>query len=307
MEPWRELAERQAGVLAWRQLPDVGVTRAMARNKLASERWQRRTESVLTTTTGPLSVEQERWVAVLHCGPDAMLGGLSALAVRGLKGWSRDAVMVTVPNQDSIEPVAGIQVFRTRRTRSRLLMTDEPLPCCRVEPAALLWAAHEPNPRSAAGLLAAVVQQRLSDAPALLTWVDTLRPLRRAADFRALLRDIDGGSQSLGEVEVVRMCRTYGLVLPSRQCARTDRSGRQRFTDCEWELPDGRVLVLEVDGAFHVDVGHYTEDVRRQRGLTRPDRIIVRCTTQELRREPWVVAGDLVALGVPRDPSAAAG
>lgn len=306
MDSWRALADQQAGVLSWRQLAELDVSRGVIRHKLASERWRRRTESVLTTTTGPLSPEQERWVAVLHCGPDAMLGGLTALAVHGLTGWTRDEVTVIVANPDSFQHVDGIRPFRTRRPLERLRGPGA-LPCCRVEPAALLWAAHERNPRSAAGLLAAVVQQRLTTATSLLTWVDTLRPLRRAADFRALLRDIEGGSESLGEVDVVRMCRAYGLALPVRQRGRTDRSGRRRYTDCEWDLPDGRTLILEVDGAFHLEVGQYTEDVRRQRGLTRPDRIVIRATTDELRREPWVVAGDLVALGVPRDPDAAAG
>ncbi|MGG5259279.1 hypothetical protein [Phycicoccus avicenniae] len=306
MDPWTELAERQAGALAWRQLHELGVTRSLVRNKLASGRWARRTESVLTTTTGPLSDEQRHWVAVLHCGPDAMLGGLTALGLHGLSRWERDEVCVIVRNADSFEPVDGISLFRTRR-RPAVLRGEHDLPRCRVEPAALLWAAHEPHPRSASGLLAAVVQQGLTTPERLLTWVDILRPLRRAGAFRELLHDIEGGAQSLGEVDVARLCRTWGLVAPHRQRCRVDRSGRQRFTDCEWDLPDGRVLVLEVDGAFHLDVEQYTDDVRRQRGLTTPERSVIRCTTEELRREPWSVGADLVALGVPRVAAPAAG
>ena len=84
MGTWGELAAVQAGALSHRQLTELKVTRATVRNKLESGRWQRRTEEVITTTTGPMSVEQHRWVAVLHCGPGALVGGLSAAAVHGL-------------------------------------------------------------------------------------------------------------------------------------------------------------------------------------------------------------------------------
>ena len=150
------------------------------------------------------------------------------------------------------------------------------------------------------GAVTAAVQQRLTTPEHLLGWVRTLRPLRRAAELRELLGDVAGGSQSLAEVDVLRLCRSWGLAAPRRQKRRRDRSGRARFTDCEWDLPDGRVLVLEVDGAFHIDVESYTEDVRRHRGLTTDRRIVIRCTAQELRHEPLGLLQDLIALGVPR-------
>lgn len=67
----------------------------------------------------------------------------------------------------------------------------------------------------------------------------------------------------------------------------------------EWQLPDGRTLVLEVDGGFHMEAEHWEDDLARQRALAATDRIIVRCTPRELRDEPERVARDLLALGVP--------
>ena len=142
METWAELAAAQAGVLSWRQLRELEVTRAFARNKLASVGGPQRTEQVLTTTTGPLSTEQRHWLAVLHCGPEAMVGGLTAAAVHGLRNWARDDVYVIVANDDSFEPVPGVKTFRTRR-RLRLMRHPSPLPTCALEPAVLLWAAHD--------------------------------------------------------------------------------------------------------------------------------------------------------------------
>lgn len=73
-----------------------------------------------------------------------------------------------------------------------------------------------------------------------------------------------------------------------------------RFTDCEWRLADGRTLVLEPDGGFHMEVEHWEDDISRQRALTATDRVIVRCTSPEMRDEPQRVAADLRRLGVPR-------
>jgi very-short-patch-repair endonuclease len=72
-----------------------------------------------------------------------------------------------------------------------------------------------------------------------------------------------------------------------------------RFTDCEWPLPDGRVLVLEVEGIFHMEAEQWEADMVRQRALADPMRLILRCTSRELRDDPAQVARDLRRLGVP--------
>ena len=125
-----------------------------------------------------------------------------------------------------------------------------------------------------------------------------MRPLRRAALFRTVLREIEGGAQSLAEMELGRLCRRLHLPLPRRQRRRRDSSGRWRYLDCEWVLPDGTLLVLEIDGGFHMDVEHWEDDLARQRRLSTPGRLIVRCSARELRDEPEAVFTDLHALGL---------
>lgn len=79
-------------------------------------------------------------------------------------------------------------------------------------------------------------------------WAAVLKPLRRSRLFRTALNEIGGGAQSLAELDVARICRRFGLPKPRPQTLRRDGAGRKRFTDCEWQLADGRLLVLEVDG-----------------------------------------------------------
>jgi hypothetical protein len=286
-------------MLSQRQLTELGVTRATVRNQLRAERWQQHTSSVFSTTTGPLSWEQRLWRAVLHAGPGSLVGGLTALKALGLRNWDRDDITVLVDNQLSFEDLDGVTFFRTRRPIAQM-RARAALPLCRPAPAVLLFAGYEVNSRTAHGAIAACVQQRLTDVPELARWLRRLRPLRRSRQFGALLDDLGGGAQSLAEVDMHRACRRAGIVPPRAQRARRDRSGRLRYTDAEWPLPDGRVLVLEVDGAFHDDVLQAAADRARNRKLTSADRIVISCSAYELRHDPDSVMEDLIALGVPR-------
>lgn len=301
MPGWRGVADAQAGLISRAQLSELGITAARVRAQVDSERWVLRSPQVVSTTTGALTREQTMWLGVLHVGRGALVGGLSAAEVHGLAGWHRDDITVLVPpNLDARMTVPGVRLVRTRRALDDLRSRRGRLPVAQLEPAILLFAAYERSRRTAEGVLAAAVQQQLTDPATLLSWIERMRPLRRAKHFQGVLAEIAGGAQSVAELDVRRMCRAHRLAPPARQTKRRDSEGRLRFTDCEWPLPDGRVLVLEVDGAFHMDVEHWEDDISRQRRLSSPDRTIVRCTSRELRDEPERVARDLELLGVPR-------
>ncbi|HWJ81494.1 MAG TPA: hypothetical protein VNS55_04580 [Nocardioides sp.] len=301
MRDWRKIAASQAGLITRAQLEVVGVRRWTVSHRVQTERWQQLTPTVVTTTTGALTREQLLWLGVLHAGDGSLLGGLTAAERLGLRNWQRDDVTVLVPYGRGLPShVDGIRFVRSRRDLEPMRLRTIRPACCRLEPAVLMFAAADRSERTAQGVLAAVVQQRLSTPELLAQWVGRLAPLRRTKLIERTLADIAGGAQSLAEIDIGRMCGSFGLVPPRRQVRRRDAHGRFRFTDCEWVLADGRTLVLEVDGAFHMEVGHWEEDIARQRGLTDPRRLVVRCTSRELRDEPDQVASDLLALGVPR-------
>ncbi|SDK32258.1 hypothetical protein SAMN05428985_103577 [Nocardioides sp. YR527] len=278
------------------QLTAAGMTRWSVAHRVESGRWQLLSPTVIATTTGDLNDEQRIWHAVLHAGDGAMAGGLTAASLAGLRNWHRDQINVLVPySRGRPSPLTDVRFTRIRRS---LRAAGSP-PRCRIEPAVLLFAAADRSERTAQGVLAAVVQQQLTSPGSLLEWLDRLAPLRRASTLRRAIEDIDGGAQSLAEMDVRRMCGSFGLAKPTRQVKRRDADGRVRYTDCEWQLPDGRTLVLEVDGGFHMEAEHWEDDLARQRALAATNRIIVRCTARELRDEPERVARDLLALGVP--------
>jgi hypothetical protein len=108
----------------------------------------------------------------------------------------------------------------------------------------------------------------------------------------------------LSELDVAALCRSFGIAQPERQVVRLDPSGRRRYLDCEWWLPDGSVVVLEIDGAHHMDARHWAADMKRDRREVVRGRRVLRCTAYEARHEPGSIAEDLIALGIPRVVSA---
>lgn len=300
-DEWQRWAGTQRGLITRAQLRALGVDRWAVRHRVNSGRWLELTPTVLCTTTGELSRAQLMWLGVLHGGVGSLVGDLSAAELAGLRNWHRDDVTVVVSKDARPgEGYPGIVFVKTRRDLAELRHPGRgELPRLRLEPAVLRFASVQRSTRTAEGVLTAVVQQRLTSPERLLEWVNRLGPLRGARRFRGVLNEIAGGAQSTSELDVTRMCKRFGLTLPSRQVRRRDASGRVRYTDCEWRLSDSRVLVLEVDGSFHMEVDHWEDDLARQRALTSPHRLVVRCTSRELRDEPDRVARDLSALGVP--------
>ena len=292
------LTAHQSGLVARRQLNALGYDADLVRNQLAAGRWSARSSTVVSVFTGPLGWRERVWLGVLHAGGTALVGGLTALEWHGLKHWHRDDVTVLVDDELAFDPVDGITFFRTRRPLTAMRDPYEELPLCRIEPAALLFAGYEHSSRTAQGLLAAVIQQRLSTPESMRRQLEMMRPLRRAKVFRAALTEIEGGAHSMAELDIGRVCRRFGFPKPRRQSRRRDSAGRVRFTDCEWLLPNGVTLVVEVDGAFHMEAEHWEDDLARQRRLVTPGRVIVRCSARELRDEPEMLVTDLIALGL---------
>ncbi|MCA1982797.1 endonuclease domain-containing protein [Nocardioides nematodiphilus] len=298
---WRDIARAQCGLITRAQLASVGIRRSGVSHRIASERWQLLSATVIATTTGELTRAQRLWHAVLHAGDGALAGGLTAAEDAGLRNWSRETLTVFVPYVNDVPaPLPGISFVRSRRDLGAMRATDSAPPAIRIEPAILLFASADRSERTAQGVVAAAVQQQHSTPDALLEWIDWLRPLRRADALRRALQEIAGGAQSVAELDIRRFCRRYGFAMPRRQVKRSDASGRVRYTDCEWDLPGGVVAVLEIDGSFHMEVEHWEDDIARQRALTSPNRLVIRCTARELREDDAGLARDLRRLGVPR-------
>jgi hypothetical protein len=159
--------------------------------------------------------------------------------------------------------------------------------------AAVIAASTFSRPRGACGILAATVQQRLARPSDLIEAVDRSPRVRHRAALLAAVHDIAQGSHALSEIDFIRLCRAAGLPEPVRQAIRADRFGRRRYLDAEWILPDGRRVVVEVDGALHLVARSWWDDQLRQNELAIGGDVVLRFPTVVVRCEPTRVVDQL--------------
>jgi hypothetical protein len=190
-------------------------------------------------------------------------------------------------------------VHESRRLVPTDLVMADGLPRLGAARSAIDAAAWQPHVRYACALLAAVVQQGICSPLDLAATLATVGRVRHKQPMRLAIADITGGAEALGEIDIARMCRRFGVLPPHRQEMRLDRSGRRRFLDCEWRLRVGSIVVLEVDGSHHRLVEHWESDLRRERDLVISGRRVLRCTASEARMDQSALVADLLALGVP--------
>jgi hypothetical protein len=301
MTPLAEAA-RLAGVLRRDRPEQYELTRSFVRAQVDAGRWTWWGDHVVLTQNAAPSRRQLMWVALLDAGPPAALASHTALEIAGFTGFAREAsrIHVVVPRGARCAPLPGLQVHESRRLDPDDVVLDKGLARTGTARSALDAAAWQASPRFACALVAAVAQQRLCSTLDLADEMGQVGRIRHKAHLRLALEDLAGGSTTTGEADVLRLCRRFRLLPPRRQVRRNDSDGRPRYLDCEWTLSDGQVVVLEVDGRHHLEVGSWQADMRRDRALVVSGRKVLRATNLELRLDPAPLARDLMALGVPR-------
>lgn len=295
------LAALQAGVALRSQLHRTGLTPDAVRAQLDAGRWQSWGHHVVVLHNAEPTRRQLMWAAVLDAGPAAALASHSALELAGFVPFAAEAAKVhlLVPRGTKVAQHGGVVVHESRRVDATRHVRHEGISCTPVERSALDAAAWQPWPRFACSMVAAVVQQRLTTAQRLEVELGRVGRIRHKAHLRAALRDIAGGAEALSELDLLKLCRRFRLMPPTQQRRRRGADGRVRYLDAEWRLTGGELLVLEVDGAHHLDVGHWQADMRRERTVVLSGRRVLRATSFEVRAEPQLIAADLRAAGVP--------
>jgi very-short-patch-repair endonuclease len=151
------------------------------------------------------------------------------------------------------------------------------------------WAADDDR---ACALLAAGVQQRLVRPDELARVLSALPTANRRRLLLATVADIAGGSHSLAELDLVRLCRRHRLPPPAQQATRRDAVGRHRWLDAFW--PDWG-LHVEIDGGTHTEVRGWWADMRRQNELWIHGDRVLRFPAPTLRTDPTAVAAQIRA------------
>ncbi|QDW62245.1 hypothetical protein [Oerskovia sp. KBS0722] len=282
-----QLAARQAQVVTRTQLAELGVNRFHVASQLSARRWQLGAPEVLVLYSGPLSPDTRLWLGVLAATAPAAIGAWTGLALHGLRGWERPGMHLVVRRGSRPPRLAGFVVHESRRPAPEDIESRRGLPVHRVERCAIDAAAWQTSPRTAVGLLAAVVQQRLTTPERLWEQLDRVGKVRFHRLMRASIADIRGGADALSEIDFSALCDEHGFPSPHRQVRRQDARGLWRFLDAEWDLPGGRRLVVEIDGIGHMEATRWYDDLLRGAELG-PDEgtVTIRLPAAAARIEP---------------------
>lgn len=274
-----DLGRTQGNMLGRRQLYALGCTRSDVRAEIQARRWFKRGKQCVQV--GEPDETSQWWRALIEVGPAAVLDGVSALLVAGLRTLTADRIHVAVPQGAWFRRCRGVHVHETRRYREQdVIRAGVP----RMKPGiaavhAALWA---PSDKAAALFIVAPFQQRLMSAADLTEAVDQVKRNRRRTLLRGLLHDVCEGVESLGEREFAAACRRRGFPRPTRQVARRLPGGRVVY-DTVWE---DYGLVVEIDGAQHLDVAIAASDTLKQNAAALDGKVVLRIPNFAFRADP---------------------
>ena len=291
VEPWRELAEAQAGVVSRTQLLDLGMSSGAIASRLRSGRWSRLLPGVYLTWTGPRSDLTSVWAAVLYAGGASAAGGLTALWLWGVVPVAPDVVTVCVPSSRRVTGQPGLRVAIRRGWDPAVHPAALP-PRLRVEEALLDAVAAVDDEARCVDLVLRAVNRRHTTAARVLGALAQRRRMRWRRLVEELLTDVDDGVRSTLELRWARdVERRHRLPRGERNAADVDAAGRRRYRDVRlrrWGV------VVELDGREAHPDGAVFRDRARDNAVVERGEVPLRYGWREVASDPCGVAAQVV-------------
>jgi very-short-patch-repair endonuclease/predicted transcriptional regulator of viral defense system len=292
-----ELAGRQHGVVASRQLEALGWSTSAIGRLVAAGRLHRVHRGVYAVGHRVLPADGHRLAAVLACGDAALASHATAAAIWGLRHGTGRLVQVTVGADRGHRSRAGIRVHRAGdlTPADHALVRAIPVTSVARTLADLGDVAPATHVRSA---FAAAERIQLLDMAAIDAALSAAGTRRRGPRILGeLLRAHDPRwSQTRSDLELAMLDLLEAHDLPAGE-VNAWVAGRY-VADILW--PDRR-LVVEVDSdRYHRSPSARRADARRDHDLRRLGYQVLRITEHDLADEPRAVAQRLRrALAVP--------
>ena len=290
-----QLAEAQSYVVRRSQLAELGVTRHHVRRQLGAQRWILLESQVVMLHTGTPTRVQWRWSAVLQCGTSAVLGGLSALEQDGLRGWARQRVHVLVPVGIRPRVPAEVVLHTTLALEEHEIDRRSGCPATVTARSAIDAARWARGPREAAGVIIAAVQQGLATPDELAGTLARFDKVKQQLAIEQAISDAAGGHDSVAEADVARLVARAGLPAPRTQGLVMTSAGARRV-DLVVDLPDGQVLVLEVDGVHHSDPDVRANDAAKDAAVIAAGHQVLRIPALAIRTRQETIVRQLTAI-----------
>jgi very-short-patch-repair endonuclease len=289
-----ELAARQHGVVARRQLLAVGAGEHAIRYRVAERRLHAIHPGVYAVGHSLLAPRAHCLAAVLACGESAVLSHRSAAALWGLRPPPAGLIDVTIPSKGGRRR-ASVALHVTRSLDSGDVTRCDGIPC--TTPArTLVDLACVATSRTLERALEQSLVLRLFDRRALEVALAGASGRRGAGTLRRLLADLPDDPPAVrSELERRFLDLVRGARLPMPVI-----NGRLAGYEVDFHWPEER-LVVETDGRATHDTAHaFERDHRRDLDLELAGWHVLRLTWRQLVAEPSRVTAMLRARVTPR-------
>ncbi len=282
------LAGRQHGVVARRQLLQLGFSRDQVTRLRASHRLHVVHRGVYAVGHRVLSEKGHWMAAVLACGPGALLSHRSAARLRGLQRPSPSYVEVTVPSRRG--RISGVRAYICALVQPQDRDTLEGIPCTSVALTLLNLAGVAPRRGVERACDEAEVQEVFD-----LAAIDDVLARRRGCHGAPLLRAVLA-EHAIGttltrpglEERTLRLLDAAAIPRPQVNVRLSCGGGAAPEVDFLWRA---QRLVLETDGGrFHSTRSQIERDRRKEVVLVRAGYRVLRATWLQVEREPRSVA-----------------
>jgi hypothetical protein len=297
-----ELAGRQYGVVARRQLIALGLKSTAIARRVAAGRLHRIHAGVYAVGHPVLGPNGRRMAAVLACGPGAALSHASAGALWELRPSAAVLTDVSVPRPGG-QRRPRLRIHRAPDLRPDEITTKDAIPV--TSPArTLLDLAAILQRRALEQALDRAEVQRLTDYPALAALARAHPGHHGAGKLTAALNTHHAATTlTKGKLEerFLTLCRDHGLPTP---LVNTWPAGKE----VDFLFAAQRLIVETDSWRYHKTRRAFENDRRRDAHHTRAGYRTLRFTHRQLTNEPHTVAAAVrAALGSLRSTRPGAG
>ena len=285
----RELAVRQSGVLAARQLTRAGLTKNAINSKVRAGRWRRMYRGVYATFSGEPTRLAQLWAAVLGAGPGAMLSHQTAAELARLTDRPGELVHVTVPSTRRVAKTPGMVIHYSTRAREALHPARLP-PQTRIEETVLDLANAARTLDDACGWVTRSLQRGLTTRASMAYYMELRSKIRWRTELAELLTLDTAGLHSVLELRYRRdVERPHGLPRGTRQ-ARFRRGNHNEYRDVLYEA---FLTAVELDGELaHLGEARW-RDARRDNAAAADGIVTLRYSWFDVTKSPCQVAAEV--------------
>jgi predicted transcriptional regulator of viral defense system len=281
-------ATAQHGVIARRQLLELGLTRHHVETMLDTRRLHRVHRGVYAVGHRALSTRGRWMAAVLACGLGALLSHRSCAALAGVRQTAIAYVEVIVPSRRG--QIAGVRAYVSQRIEPQDRHEIDGIPCTSLARTLLDLATVLPR-RGLERVCDEAAVQEIFDLRAVNDVLARSHGCRGAAKLQAVLHEhAIGTTRTRSDLEELALAVLDGFAIPRavNNVRVFCRDGVMPEVDFLWRA---QRLVLEVDGGrYHSSPRQIARDRRKEADLVRAGYRVLRASEWQLEHDPRGVA-----------------